>query len=193
MNNIPIILFKAKTIATKNVEGGLWLEGQYIQDVSRRNSDSFGEFAHKIQPLDYAQAFAYPVDPKTLCQYLMIDDANKQKIYRGDILALEITDELMSTSFVNSNLGKTVKEKCVTRVLLYFKHDTYNINMRYDIYFEIDGKLALDEDDDIKIEAIGDDANFPQYLICKGAVVVGNIFDNPKLLRTDWRKKKEYA
>ena len=179
----PEILFRAKTVEAKNIEGGVWVEGQYIQDVSRRNSESFGEFAHKIQPLHYEQAFAYPIDLTTLCQHLMLNDANEQKIYRGDILGLEITEELMKTSFSNSNLGKAVNERGVTRVLLYFKHDTKHINARYEIYFEIDGKLTSDEDGDVNVEAIGDDMNFPIYFITKGAIVVGNIFDNPELLK----------
>lgn len=72
-------LFRAKSIDT-----GEWVQGCYIYDVERGCSESLNKFAHRMQPL-YAQAYAEPIDPSTLCQCTGLKDKNGKLIWENDI------------------------------------------------------------------------------------------------------------
>lgn len=172
------IIFKAKSLDDYQWVKGSYLASQPINDYIKTQAMLYvyeGDAKHRI----------VHVDEKTVCQYTGLDDAKSEGIYRGDILSLEITKELIESSFSHSKLAKTVKEKDVTRVLLYINKKSNNINLEYEVFFEIKGKLNMDKDKCPIVEAFGDDSLFIRYLIEKGAVIVGNIFDNPGLL--NWK------
>lgn len=73
-------LFKAKSI-----DDGEWVQGCYIYDAERSCSESLNKFAHRIQPL-YAQAYAVPVDPDTICQCTGLKDKNGKLIWENDVV-----------------------------------------------------------------------------------------------------------
>ena len=73
-------LFKAKRL-----DNGEWVQGCYIYDVERDCGESLNEFAHRIQPL-YANAYAEPIDPSTICQCTGLKDMHGNLIWENDIV-----------------------------------------------------------------------------------------------------------
>lgn len=113
---------------------------------------------------------------------LGIQDANKQDIYTMDVLSLKITEQLMETMFVNSNLGKACKELAVTEVIVTVEKKKGTEIHYYSVYFKDKNGYLKDDDDDIECMAKGYDAMFLQYVCEKGACVIGNMYQNSKLI-----------
>lgn len=120
------------------------------------------------------------------CQYLGLHDADDKELYQGDMIELEITEELMKTSFRSSNLGKYCeKHPEITHIILEFKMRDI-ISMNYNIYPKINGKINYEKDGEAEKLASGEDSNFPQYLIQKGAKYIGNILEQPDLFKRQY-------
>ena len=122
----------------------------------------------------------------TFIQFLGYLDASNVEVYEGDVLELKITEDLMNPEkcgFHNSNLGKAIKKLGnVTSVILVHPYKKNYMTMDYEVYFCLDGKIERDEDNNLSQSAYGTDANFPQYLVQYGAVVVGNLLENNNIL-----------
>jgi hypothetical protein len=123
---------------------------------------------------------------ETYLQYLGYNDANNRELYEGDVIELTITEDLMNPGknmFFNSNLGKYIKEHPnITHIVL--EHDTQpeTLSMPYSVYAKVDGELQYLDNEMIKLLSYGEDSNFPKYLVHKGAVCIGNMIENPKLI-----------
>lgn len=127
-------------------------------------------------------------------QYMGFQDANKQEVYAGDVLGLTITPELMDihqNSFVNSNLGKYIKENPeITDVYLVITPPNSNSLFSYQLYMLRDHKidrydtLDIDDEDYNKpcSHCTGEDSLFPQYLSTKGAHIIANLYEKPDFL-----------
>lgn len=73
-------LFKAKSL-----DNGEWVQGCYIYNIDRDGNESLNKFAHRIQPL-YANAYAEPIDPSTICRCPGLKDKNDKLIWENDIV-----------------------------------------------------------------------------------------------------------
>lgn len=143
---------------------------------------------YKLSDIDGFSIYIY-------LQYLGLEDANNKDLYQGDIIELHITKELMKSSFCCSNLGKYCgNHPEVTDILLIFDNPT-TLTMQYKVAQKINGNLDYDEegDGDLNIITYGEDSNFPQYLISKGAIYIGNILEMESILTKDFEdKESEY-
>lgn len=105
-------------------------------------------------------------------------------IYAGDILQLDITEELLDSMFANSNLGiNCIKTK--TKTVFTFLHtERTGFEMPFTIYQKGDPENYPDTDGWVSCQPTGSDTSldFIDYVCSKGAVVAGNIFQNPELL-----------
>lgn len=160
-------LFKAKSI-----DNGEWVQGCYIYDVERDCSESLNKFAHRMQPL-YAQAYAEPIDPSTLCQCTSLKDKNGNLIWENDIV--DFLGHKGTVVFECGSFGIAYKTPidwngieanikpitgCDNR-LYACENDNY-ISL-WEIYWNFN-----DEDDSVNT-----------------VEVIGNIFDNPELLESE--------
>ena len=85
--------------------------------------------------------------------------------------------------FFNRNIGKYIEEQGnITSVILLNKYDKQCMSLDYELYFCRDGKIEREEDGSLSYHTIGDDKMFPQYLCCKGAVIIGNIVVDKDIL-----------
>lgn len=143
---------------------------------------------YKLSDIDGFSIYIY-------LQYLGLEDANNKDLYQGDIIELHITKELMKSSFCSSNLGKYCgNHPEVTDILLIFDNPT-TLTMQYKVAQKINGNLDYDEegDGDLNIITYGEDSNFPQYLISKGAIYIGNILEMESILTKNFEyKESEY-
>ena len=139
----------------KRVDNGEWIEGFYAHS---------GEKKYILIDNDIA------VNPDTIGQYTGLTDKNGKKIFEGDILHFK--------AYRGGGFACPIGTDIYYRVL--FGH----CNPDMDTLSEYVGFWALgknyDEDD------LYEDGNSINYLVnSHGAYVIGNIHDNPELLRSD--------
>ena len=120
-------------------------------------------------------------------QYLGYNDANNRELYEGDVIELTITEDLMNPEknmFFNSNLGKYIKEHPnITHIVLEHEIELNALSMPYSIYAKYNGKFQYLENGIVKCLSRGEESNFPKYLVEKGAVYIGNVVENPYLIK----------
>lgn len=120
------------------------------------------------------------------CQYLGLHDVDDKELYQGDMIELEITEKLMKTSFRSSILGKYCeKHPEITHIILEFKMQDI-ISMKYNVYPKMNGKINYKKNGKAEKLTSGEDSNFPQYLIQKGAKYIGNILEQPDLFKRQY-------
>lgn len=161
------ILFKAKRTDT-----GEWITGDlitttflrreegredepilYILDVTKADYDCFDDLAEDNG--------IFEVEPETICQYTELTDKKGKKIYEGDIIAFEDVGEE----------GYEYKEG--------FDFINHAVVVWNNGRFELD-KLASDNSSVLE-NMNGCHEDFWNDL--KGCEVIGNIFENPDLLK----------
>lgn len=122
--------------------------------------------------------------------YIGFMDTNKHDIYAGDILQLNITNDLMQTAFANSNLGINCKNKRIQQIFLLIQPEQTALNIPYALYQktnltdspETNGWLNHNDENHTIVTSFGTDCDFPRYLCINGAFITGNIFENPDIL-----------
>jgi hypothetical protein len=113
-------------------------------------------------------------------------DKNKREIYEGDVIELIITKELMDktqNTFFNSNLGKYIESHPNITSIVLAHNITYHLTMNYTVYTKVNGAFEYEDDKTPKILTNGEDSNFPIYLAQKGATYIGNVIENPYLIK----------
>ena len=127
-------------------------------------------------------------------KYHVLRDNKNHPVKEGDYLSLEITEDLMATSFNNSNLGIAIKREGDIKSVLLAMNDKDD---DYQLYFvRTNGYVNRKEEGfgEIQSVASGDDKLFPAYFLTKGAVIVANAYTDPEyltLLTAPMRKEKE--
>ena len=74
-----------------------------------------------------------------------------------DVLSLKITEQLMETMFVNSNLGKACKELAVTEVIVTVEKKKGTEIHYYSVYFKDKNGYLKDDYDDIEHDFMTDE------------------------------------
>lgn len=121
-------------------------------------------------------------------QYLGFTDANGRELYEGDVIELVITPDMLDihkNPFAASNIGKyIIEQKNITSLICEFVADSTTLSTKYNLYCLRNGKILRHKDGALKeMYFHTEDSLFPQYLINKGAVYIGNIIENPELIQ----------
>lgn len=155
------ILFRAKRIDNGI---GEWVEGYYVYFKRMKNACIY--YVHKGFPL------VTNVDPETVCQYTGLTDKKGRKIFEGDILMChENKNDLVKVVFgklhvINAETLEKIDEAIgwhyeVIPTDEISKSEPFNLSMSF---IDVDIK-QLDME------------------------VIGNIFDNPELLKKNIKNK----
>lgn len=149
------ILFRAKRI-----DNGEWVEGQYAY-ILNPLTESGEPIKHLI--CNGTNIFNNEIDPETLCQYTGLKDKNGNRIWENDIVSCEhekYPDD--NPSEVYPLLPESIKYTRNYAVEFINTGSSYGYRLRNkSIHFMLTGNVIQNH----KIE------------------VVGNIFDNPELLK----------
>lgn len=151
------ILFRGK-----RTYNGAWTFGYYSYDRFTETTE--------ICSFDSDRGYAYAVIPETVGQYTGLTDKNGIMIFEGDILHFK--------AYRGGGFTCPIGTDIYYRVL--FGH----CNPDMDTLSEYVGFWALGENyDEDDLYECGNSIN---YLVdSHGAYVIGNIYDNPELLRSD--------
>ena len=152
------ILFRGK--GTHGHKTGKWVYGNYAKDFWGKDRGGFS-----ILPFDGG---CYEVDPETIGQFTGLTDKNGTKIFEGDILHFK--------AYQGGGFACPIGTDIYYRVLFGHCNPDMNTLTEYVGFWAL-GK-NYDEDD------LYEYGNSISYLVnSHGACVIGNIHDNPELLK----------
>lgn len=157
----------------KRIDNGAWVDGCYMtdeQDLSKAyighifGTDGGGMFIHDMDIV--------MVVPETVCQYTGLDDKNDRKIFEGDIV-------LYIEEYEFCDYGSPIL--CPENGETYFPR--HRGSKRINAVVKYDEELCL-----VVVNPISKE-NYVRKSIkdysFKNLEVIGNIFDNPELVRND--------
>jgi uncharacterized phage protein (TIGR01671 family) len=140
----------------KRLDNGEWVEGFY-----QVRKDVFENDEHLIFRGESYHTWEYAkIDPTTLCQYTGLTDKNGKKIWENDIVAhsytawTDVLESPLKFKTVHKKKNYVIKWDCTVSHMGYRYHNGRNI-------FPFKLGTVINGDDE----------------------VIGNIFDNPELLR----------
>ena len=112
-------------------------------------------------------------------------DSNKVLIKEFDVLTLDITEDLMSTTFSNSNIGKDLEKHPEVKQIILALGEREKLWELF--YADQNGLIEQREDGDPKHEAMSDGPLFVSYLVQKGACVAANLKTQPDFITSRLR------
>lgn len=142
----------------KRVDNGEWVYGNYCQSMSSPNA---------IQELDYygnCEGKLFEIDRNTLCQYTGLEDKNGKEVYEGDIVKTKYIEKRDFQGVKYNNEMEFVE-------LVIFKDQAFQLEIN---------------NDGIKMYRylnLGKDARTYGDIKLREIEVIGNIYDNPELLK----------
>lgn len=160
------ILFKAKHKNWRELpKEEWWVEGSY-----HHQTDYYGDPCDKHYIIDGTETDMegygeyYEIDPKTLCQYICMNDNNGKKIWENDIVSCEHKKFQEGYAVKQYPFPDTIRYKRNYAVEFINTGSNYGYRLRNkSIHFMLTGNVIYNH----KIE------------------VIGNVFDNPELLKGD--------
>ena len=151
--NTREILFRAK-----RVDSSKWIEGYYVKYESHLNCDCY----YGIVPTDAGGLYAVRINPETPCQYTGLKDKNGNRIWENDIVCCEHEKFQEGDAVEQYPFPDTIRYKRNYAVEFINTGSNYGYRLRNkSIHFMLTGNVIYNH----KIE------------------VLGNIFDNPELLK----------
>lgn len=114
---------------------------------------------------------------------LDLSDHKGNEVYTGDIIQLDMTDELFHSGFEHSYAGQAAKKHDADTLLCIISPDLVHGHLVADSYMMKDGSFIMDKDgDEVKVFGRGYDSLFIEYILGKKAFVAGNVYQNEKLV-----------
>lgn len=118
-----------------------------------------------------------------LMQYTGIEDNNKKELFEADTLVLDIRTISEDNLFWGSNLGEMVRKHDVDEVVVQLGISEY-LGLDYTVYLKRNDRFLTEHDiyenDDEELFTETDNSSlFINYLIKKGANIVGNMYEKP--------------
>lgn len=144
----------------KRLDNGEWVVGSYIEAKNRDRS-----IAHQIVPYESGEAVR-EVDPATVGQYTGLKDRNNLEIYEGDVVEL-------------------VEKSVCIRTVGYQRSDCHCFGKRLIVRWFPSGFMLSDQ---MRFKEPNTSGNVRQYDFWNNTpflCMVGNIHDNPELLKTE--------
>lgn len=139
----------------KRIDNGEWVEGDLVHSVYKINDVCVGKYGSEVG--------MHQVDTSSICQCTGLKDKNGQKIWENDILEWTREDIALVSSPYHEGyrLGDRVKVK--------------NLDSGFTL-------LALKNNSEVP-NVIGNVKNYEFWNMQRFLKVIGNIFDNPELLK----------
>lgn len=123
-------------------------------------------------------------------------EIDERQIFAEDVLELDATKIDKKELFWNSNLGQEMEKHELEQCVVHLKSNQYQ-EMAYDVFLKKDGRFITEseyyeipKDDpeyaetDKPLCTTDTGIRFIRYLRSKGAVIVGNTFENNELVPT---------
>jgi hypothetical protein len=169
----------------KRIDGGGWVEGDLLTTnnatyIVLKDSVSFRRIdEHGIGCIEFMEDYFVKVDPATVGQATGLKDKNETEAYNDDGASILITDELMKSSFGNSNLAQFVRDNSITECIVQMKPSKC-LSVDYTCYFKKGNDFITYSD-----MGVGDgtifterayDVEFLRYFL-SSSVILPNIHD----------------
>lgn len=157
-----VILFRGKTKGNVNTKDDVWVYGLPFYNENGQ-----------IDGIESQDGKLYYVRPETVGQYTDLTDKNGKKNFEGDIIKQQ-TFHKLTFKYANEKEKKEHKRHLIKKCgAIFDSEETYHKDYIYEVKFE-NARFYPFADDDFEWGSFDCDTPFE---------VIGNIHDNPELLK----------